>query len=117
MQCTRHKYTKSKPDISSQIARLKLQHYPECQHSPDHDTPLIVIIHPNNNQKHDIQQNHDQNHRSEHTSIRNSLQKHINNRKPSRIGTASSGGHFHSSSMTVDTSSVVISMVPVTATP
>ncbi|MNP23458.1 hypothetical protein D3C76_1161680 [compost metagenome] len=39
------------------------------------------------------------------------------NRKPSNTGTASTGGHFHSSSMTVDTNRVVISMVPVTATP
>ncbi|MNE19624.1 hypothetical protein D3C80_1127120 [compost metagenome] len=38
-------------------------------------------------------------------------------RKPNRIGTASSGGHFHSSNITVDTSKVVINMVPVTATP
>ncbi|MNE79505.1 hypothetical protein D3C80_1759970 [compost metagenome] len=39
------------------------------------------------------------------------------NRKPSRIGTASTGGHFHSSSITAETRMVVISMVPVTATP
>ncbi|MNP49635.1 hypothetical protein D3C76_1438340 [compost metagenome] len=38
-------------------------------------------------------------------------------RKPSRIGTASTGGHFHSSSITADTRILVISMVPVTATP
>ncbi|MNE74753.1 hypothetical protein D3C80_1708520 [compost metagenome] len=39
------------------------------------------------------------------------------NRKPSKTGTASTGGHFHSNSMTVDTRIVVINMVPVTATP
>ncbi|MNN14398.1 hypothetical protein D3C81_1274610 [compost metagenome] len=39
------------------------------------------------------------------------------NRNPSRIGTASSGGHFHSSSITADTRMLVISIVPVTATP
>ncbi|MNF06977.1 hypothetical protein D3C80_2070470 [compost metagenome] len=39
------------------------------------------------------------------------------NKNPNRIGTASSGGHFHNNSITVETSSVVISMVPVTATP
>ncbi|MNV80627.1 hypothetical protein D3C71_1742430 [compost metagenome] len=39
------------------------------------------------------------------------------NRKPTNIGTASTGGHFHSNSITADTRIVVISMVPVTATP
>jgi hypothetical protein len=39
------------------------------------------------------------------------------NRKPINTGTASTGGHFHSSSITADTRMVVISMVPVTATP
>ncbi|MNJ57390.1 hypothetical protein D3C77_529770 [compost metagenome] len=38
-------------------------------------------------------------------------------KNPSSTGTASTGGHFHSKSITVDTNSVVISMVPVTATP
>ncbi|MNW20527.1 hypothetical protein D3C71_2209630 [compost metagenome] len=39
------------------------------------------------------------------------------NRNPSKIGTAKIGGHFHSSRITADTRIVVISMVPVTATP
>ena len=39
------------------------------------------------------------------------------NRQQTRTGTASIGGHFHSSSMTADTRIVVINMVPVTATP
>jgi hypothetical protein len=39
------------------------------------------------------------------------------NRNPISTGTASTGGHFHSSSITADTRMVVISMVPVTATP
>ncbi|MNN54759.1 hypothetical protein D3C81_1695930 [compost metagenome] len=38
-------------------------------------------------------------------------------RKPSSSGIASARGIFHSSSITAATSSVVISMVPVTATP
>ncbi|MNN49327.1 hypothetical protein D3C81_1638450 [compost metagenome] len=38
-------------------------------------------------------------------------------RKPNRIGTTSTGGHFHSNRITADTRILVISMVPVTATP
>ncbi|MCY1296811.1 hypothetical protein D9M70_462220 [compost metagenome] len=38
-------------------------------------------------------------------------------RKPSSTGMASQRGVFHSSSITTDTSRVLISMVPVTATP
>ncbi|MNP19624.1 hypothetical protein D3C76_1121620 [compost metagenome] len=38
-------------------------------------------------------------------------------RKPSNTGTARTGGHFHNSSMTAETRMVVISIVPVTATP
>ncbi|MNF76644.1 hypothetical protein D3C84_587620 [compost metagenome] len=38
-------------------------------------------------------------------------------RKPINSGTARSGGHFHKSNITADTRMVVISMVPVTATP
>ncbi|MNJ67447.1 hypothetical protein D3C77_636220 [compost metagenome] len=38
-------------------------------------------------------------------------------RKASNTGTANSGGHFHSNSITAEASNVVISMVPVTATP
>ncbi|MNP80220.1 hypothetical protein D3C76_1782510 [compost metagenome] len=38
-------------------------------------------------------------------------------RKPNNTGTARIGGHFHSSNMTADTRIVVMSMVPVTATP
>ena len=39
------------------------------------------------------------------------------NRKPIKIGTVRMGGHFHSSNITADTRILVISIVPVTATP